>query len=464
MTFITAHFGRCLDCSQRLAMMEWLKETDDDIINRNMTRQPSGHTTGSEHRLIIGNTVRAICLVLSIGGILLGVVLTKGYYDHVVEGRVTGCAITTYIDCDKVSSSSFSTIAGVPLSVYGFGYHLFLLGLLLPGFAKRFDDYSSKTLPLVQLASAAGALVSVALAFISLVVIKALCIYCTALQIVNVAIFIIVLLRIREWKPGQEAPRRPSTRMTLLGLKNPRVIGPAIVLAVAAAGSFFLMYGMGKRDVDAAPGATGAAAADELINLHFGEKVHEITTEDSPSLGSNELGFQIIVFSDYNCTHCKDTDDQLQRLVAYFDGKIELVFKFFPLDNDCNPFIENSAPSTSCEAAAAACEAYEQGMFWEYHNKLFENYQEYSRARLVEYAEDVGIPDLEEFQKRMDDEFVERRLYLDILKGVVAEVRYTPTVLLNGRRIKSFRKSGDSRYELLKDTIEELIGQRGDPR
>ena len=421
----------------------------DDKRNKKKTK------TGSEYQLSLGHTIRLVCLLLSAGGILLSIVLTDGHYDHVVGGRVTGCAITTYIDCDRVSSSDFATIVGIPISVFGFVFHLFLIGLLLPGFFRKLTNYGSMTMPLVILLTFTGALVSLALAFISLVIIKALCIYCTALQIVNLAIFIVVIVWIRERKPGKIETRRPSLRKMLIGLKNPPIIGPIVALVIALSGGFLLMYGMEKRDY----GATSAISSSALINMYFSDTVHEFTTDDSPSLGSNELGFQIIVFSDYNCTHCKGVDEQLQRLVDDFNGRIELVFKFFPFDGDCNPFIENSQPSTSCEAAAAAFVAFEQGVFWEYHSTLFDNYRKYSRARLVQYAQDIGM-DLELFKTRIDDDFVKRRLYLDILEGVVAGISYTPTVLLNGSRIESFRKEGDSRYELLKDTIQELIEQR----
>jgi protein-disulfide isomerase len=116
--------------------------------------------------------------------------------------------------------------------------------------------------------------------------------------------------------------------------------------------------------------------------------------------------------------------------------------------------------STSCEAAAAAYLAYEQGLFWEYHNRLFESDQEYSRPRLIEYAEEVGIPDIDEFTDHLDDEYVTRRLYFDVLEGAVADVSYTPTVLLNGRRLESYRREDDSWFELIRDTIEELIEER----
>ncbi len=66
---------------------------------------------------------------------------------------------------------------------------------------------------------------------------------------------------------------------------------------------------------------------------------------------------------------------------------------------------------------------------------------------------------MELFESRLDDADLEDRLGDDIREGLAAGVSYTPTVYLNGHRIKTFRRRGDSRYELLKDTIEELIAK-----
>ena len=413
----------------------------------------------SKYRLILNNRTRLICVMLAFCGLFLGIVLTRGYYDHVVAGRVTGCAISSYVDCDKVSSSTFSAIAGVPLSVLGFGYHLFLLVLFTSGVVKRFANAQATVMPTIFLITATGAVVSVALAIISLAIIRALCIYCTMLQILNIAIFIVVATSIREHRNRQKKLLRPSIRRILSGLKKPRPVFPAAAVAIAIAGGFLLMYGMPRGDFVTAKGAYAVADAEALINLHFNAEEREFNIEDSPSLGRDDLGIQVVVLGDYNCVHCRNLDSQLQLLVDDFDRRIELVYKFFPLDGDCNPFIDSARSSTSCEAATAAYLAYEQDVFWEYHNELFEHYQKYSRTHLIEYAKNVGVPDRARFENRLDDDFVKRRLYLDILEGVVAGVTSTPAVFLNGRRLETFRGPNDSQYELLLDTIAELTGQ-----
>lgn len=194
-----------------------------------------------------------------------------------------------------------------------------------------------------------------------------------------------------------------------------------------------------------------------LINSHFGETVHSFITEDSPTLGNNTLGVQIVVFSDYNCSHCQEFDEQALRLVRDFDNKIELVFKFFPLDSDCNPYIDVSRDSTSCEAAAAAYLAYEQGRFWEYHALLFANFMSYEREELLTYAEEANINDLKSFENLLGDEILMRRLRIDVLEGVAAGVSHTPSIFLNGRFGQSLRGPWDSYYLLLRDTIQELL-------
>jgi protein-disulfide isomerase len=86
-----------------------------------------------------------------------------------------------------------------------------------------------------------------------------------------------------------------------------------------------------------------------------------------PALGKDSAKVTIVEFSDFQCPFCErfytDTLPQLKK--NYIDtGKVRLTFRDFP--------IESLHPNSPTAHEAAEC-AGEQGKFWEFHNKLFEN-------------------------------------------------------------------------------------------
>lgn len=106
--------------------------------------------------------------------------------------------------------------------------------------------------------------------------------------------------------------------------------------------------------------------------------------------------------------------------------KVKIVFKQFPL----------AMHKMARKAAAASLAAKEQGKFWEYHDKLFESTSSLSDAKLQEIAEGVGL-DMEKFDEGLADSSIQKAITSDLRNGQQAGVRGTPTVFVNGKRMKS---------------------------
>lgn len=99
----------------------------------------------------------------------------------------------------------------------------------------------------------------------------------------------------------------------------------------------------------------------------------KISADDDPVRGNADAPITIIEFSDFQCPFCARFHIQTLPLLLenYIDaGKAKLVYRDFP--------IQGIHPNAIPAAAAAEC-ADEQGKYWEYHDKLFENQNQWNQ-------------------------------------------------------------------------------------
>ena len=86
------------------------------------------------------------------------------------------------------------------------------------------------------------------------------------------------------------------------------------------------------------------------------------------------------------------------------------------------------------KAATAALAADEQGKFWEFHAKLFENQSELSDAKLIQIARTLNL-DLARFRKKMKDPALKELINRDYAQAKKLGVIATPWVYVNGRHL-----------------------------
>jgi len=114
-----------------------------------------------------------------------------------------------------------------------------------------------------------------------------------------------------------------------------------------------------------------------------------------------------------------------------FSDEVKLVVKNYPLNN--HKFAK--------KAAQAALAAKEQGKFWEFHHKLFQNYQSINDAKIQDIARELNL-DMEKFNKDMKSKAVQYIINRDVQNGRKIGVRGTPTVYINGKRMNDRKLSG----------------------
>ena len=117
---------------------------------------------------------------------------------------------------------------------------------------------------------------------------------------------------------------------------------------------------------------------------------------------------------------------RLEQVLKNNPEKVKFVFKNFPLRNH----------QYAAKAAMAALTADAQGKFWEFHDRLFADFNHINDQKIKDIARELGYKTAE-FEKQMADSRILSRIRQDVQDGTAAGVRGTPTVFINGRRLKN---------------------------
>jgi protein-disulfide isomerase len=155
-------------------------------------------------------------------------------------------------------------------------------------------------------------------------------------------------------------------------------------------------------------------------------KVHDIKIGKSPVRGGKDAKVTLVEFSDIQCPYSQRTQPLIEKLLKAYPEDLQHVYKNFPLR-----FHKEALP------AAKACIAADmQGKFWEMHELVFKNPKKLKDEDLKGYAKKIGL-DMERFEKDYKGEEVEKRVQEDMKQAKKAQVTGTPTLFLNGKRVKN---------------------------
>ena len=121
----------------------------------------------------------------------------------------------------------------------------------------------------------------------------------------------------------------------------------------------------------------------------------------------------------------------LEQVLENNPQHVKVVFKNFPLNNH----------KFAVKAAAAALAAESRGKFWEFHDLLFKNYNRINDELIRTIALGLGF-DVKEFEIKMNDPVIQSRIRQDISDGSQAGVKGTPTIFVNGKRLRDTSLKG----------------------
>ena len=167
-------------------------------------------------------------------------------------------------------------------------------------------------------------------------------------------------------------------------------------------------------------GGSDAEKIEEKINIEL--------SENELSIGDLNAPVTVVEWSDFQCPYCKKFyEDTIKEIKTnYVDtGKVRFVYKHFPLS-----FHE----SAELSAMAVEC-ANEQGVWYEYHEAIFENQEgNYDESDLIKWSEGI-VSDQNEFRSCLTSNRYSEKIKNDMNYGQSIGVQGTPGSFVNGIKI-----------------------------
>ena len=143
-----------------------------------------------------------------------------------------------------------------------------------------------------------------------------------------------------------------------------------------------------------------------------------------PVLGKGGAPITIVEFGDYQCEACKDFSESFALLRAEMPDSIRLVWKDFPNDS-AHIFARDAAISAHC--------AGRQGMYWEFHDKLFTQQDSLSPTTLPSIAEELKL-DAEMFNECVSTRETEPLVDRGLEEALALRLTASPTIFIAGER------------------------------
>ena len=168
------------------------------------------------------------------------------------------------------------------------------------------------------------------------------------------------------------------------------------------------------------------------------------------SIGEENAPVVVVEYGDFQCPACQRffqmTAEQLKTEYVQ-TGKVRFVFRQFAFLGD----------ESQWAAEASEC-ANEQGLFWIYYDKLYqeqngENVGVFSKDNLKRFAAGLGL-DTAGFNQCLDSGRYTEKVKQEALEGQQAGVRGTPSVFVNGQYIDD-----GSNYLVLQAAVEAALGK-----
>ncbi len=170
----------------------------------------------------------------------------------------------------------------------------------------------------------------------------------------------------------------------------------------------------------------------DLTTDPLAENMAKIQTANAPVLGDPKAPITLVEYSDFECPVCRGLHDALRGLLPKYP-QVKVIFKDFP--------IEAIHPWARTAALAGRC-AYQQNpkAFWKMYDMIYDNQDLISAStawdKMLDFATRIGL-NTDTFKSCMAGPQAAAEVDASLSNGQLLEVRSTPTMFVNGRKLST---------------------------
>ena len=168
---------------------------------------------------------------------------------------------------------------------------------------------------------------------------------------------------------------------------------------------------------------------EALLGRDASTQVRSVPVGASPVRGNPAAPVTLVMFGDYQSDYSARAQFVVKRLLEAYPQRLRFVYKHYPL---------TAQHPLASDAALAALAAERQGLFWDYHDRLFANARRLDATQLLVLAEQVGL-DLTRFERDRRSLAALERLQADEKLAAALGVAGLPALYLNGRLMPTWR-------------------------
>jgi protein-disulfide isomerase len=179
----------------------------------------------------------------------------------------------------------------------------------------------------------------------------------------------------------------------------------------------------------------------DLTKDPLAENISKLDLSKSPVLGDPKAPITIVEFADFECPICRNLHDALRGLLPNYP-QVKLIFKDFPIDQ-IHPWARTASLAGRC--------TYQQdpAAFWKFYDFIYDKQDLVSAAnvydKVLDFAAQANL-NRDVFKACLASPQATAEVDASLANGNLLEVRSTPTLFINGRRLVGADPHGIQQY------------------